>query len=970
MKKLYLLLIAILFCSIISYAQQTPAGMKYQAVARDLSGQVMSDQKIKLEITLYSQQDRKSVKYSETHDITTNKLGLFSITIGEGKSGRGNFKNVPWSSEDIWMQLAIDENGGNKFVTLSDSRLLAVPYAFHAATANAVVRDGKILRGDDSGIPSQVWSLFGNRNTDPANDKLGTTDCADLLIVTNNLERLRILCTGEIEIDSDLDIGNDLNVVNNANIGNDLTVQQNVEINISGGNSIVHGDLDVVDQSSTNLTGTLNVDGTTDLNSSLDVNNASPTNLTGTLNVDGTTDLNSSLDVNNTSPTNLTGTLNVDGTTDLNSSLDVNNASPTNLTGILNVDGTTDLNSSLDVNNASSTNLTGTLNVDGTTDLNSSLDVNNASPTNLTGTLNVDGTTDLNSSLDVNNASPTNLTGTLNVDGTTDLNSSLDVNNASPTNLTGTLNVDGTTDLNSSLDVNNASPTNLTGTLNVDGTTSLTNLTMSGNINITSTTPSTDCETGSIVTDGGLGVAGDVNVGGGVHVKGNGYATGAQENFDDHVVRIEGGNHGIAVKSNFNTPTRNANFMTFFGANGAPLARIEGFRGIGGAGQTQMVSAMIVEGAQSNDSVAVTQTNQSLDQDPAGVPASAEQFFNSDYGFALLTGALEFVYTIVAFVINLVGAVATIGIFGDFDDVYWGAVDMVKSGIMFGGIVLYNELNLGATFESGGADYAEWLEAADQTEQFSFGDVVGLKSGMVSKHFEEAEKYMVISKNPGIVGAMPKTEDKRHYEKVAFMGQVPVKTIGDVKKGQYLLPSVSEPGVAMAVAKEDMKARDYSRIIGIAWDDSDPNRIFNYINTAVGINANDMSMVIENMQVMLNRLQSSMQELNPNFEAVYFDTGDRNMDEQTKHISQSPSFASMINSHSAGKSFNSIEEALVPITKYADSQDLNLAQYPYLLDLVNDPSNEELAEKTLAHYTSVLENLENLFISAQKSRTK
>ena len=76
MKKITLIIIAILFFFISTYAQNIPTGMKYQAVARDLSGNVLAGKDISLKISLYSFQDRQ-IQYSETHLITTNALGIF-----------------------------------------------------------------------------------------------------------------------------------------------------------------------------------------------------------------------------------------------------------------------------------------------------------------------------------------------------------------------------------------------------------------------------------------------------------------------------------------------------------------------------------------------------------------------------------------------------------------------------------------------------------------------------------------------------------------------------------------------------------------------------------------------------------------------------------------------------------------------------------------------------------------------------
>ncbi|MBK7086704.1 MAG: hypothetical protein IPH53_19460 [Flavobacteriales bacterium] len=100
--------------------------------------------------------------------------------------------------------------------------------------------------------------------------------------------------------------------------------------------------------------------------------------------------------------------------------------------------------------------------------------------------------------------------------------------------------------------------------------------------------------------------------------------------------------------------------------------------------------------------------------------------------------------------------------------------------------------NLGVTYESGSADYAEWLERADPAEVMSFGDIVAVKGGRISKNTRAgAERYMVISLKPAVLGNMPGPGKEHLYEKVGFMGQVPVKVIGPVHVGDYILPSGS-----------------------------------------------------------------------------------------------------------------------------------------------------------------------------------
>ena len=102
-----------------------------------------------------------------------------------------------------------------------------------------------------------------------------------------------------------------------------------------------------------------------------------------------------------------------------------------------------------------------------------------------------------------------------------------------------------------------------------------------------------------------------------------------------------------------------------------------------------------------------------------------------------------------------------------------------------------------AAFESGGADYAEWLKKADITERLTYGEV-GSQGGVISKTIADADQYLVITSNPIIVGAMPQKGQEENFEKVALMGQVPILVYGQAKIGDYILPSGQGDGTAIA----------------------------------------------------------------------------------------------------------------------------------------------------------------------------
>jgi cytoskeletal protein CcmA (bactofilin family) len=147
-------------------------------------------------------------------------------------------------------------------------------------------------------------------------------------------------------------------------------------------------------------------------------------------------------------------------------------------------------------NNPSATlDVTGTLHITGATNLDSTLDVIGA--TTLKSTLDVTGATTLKSTLDVSGA--TTLKSTLDVSGATTLKSTLDVT--------------GETKLHSKLTVDD--DTLLKQKLNVNGDTSLdSKLDVDGDVTFNSTTQSSDKDSGALITQGGVGIEKNLNVGG------------------------------------------------------------------------------------------------------------------------------------------------------------------------------------------------------------------------------------------------------------------------------------------------------------------------------------------------------------------------------------------------------------------------------------------------------------------------
>ena len=129
-----ILLLSIGFSMLLISNAQIPQGFNYQAIVRDSEGQPVANQSINIRATLQNQEGTEFF-YRETHTPTTSPAGLITLTIGEGSPIDGIFESIPWSNENIFLKIEV-ENNPEEYLTLGVSKLQSVPYALHAQTAN------------------------------------------------------------------------------------------------------------------------------------------------------------------------------------------------------------------------------------------------------------------------------------------------------------------------------------------------------------------------------------------------------------------------------------------------------------------------------------------------------------------------------------------------------------------------------------------------------------------------------------------------------------------------------------------------------------------------------------------------------------------------------------------------------------------------------------------------------------------
>jgi hypothetical protein len=140
----------------------------------------------------------------------------------------------------------------------------------------------------------------------------------------------------------------------------------------------------------------------------------------------------------------------------------------------------------------------------------------------------------------------------------------------------------------------------------------------------------------------------------------------------------------------------------------------------------------------------------------------------------------------------------------------------------------------GVTYESMAGDYAEWLEKRDPGEALQVGDVVGVYGGEITRQTEGADQVLVVSFKPIVLGNMPAPGREALSEKVAFMGQVPVKVVGPVHRGDYVVASGRHDGTARAVSPAELTAEQLPQVVGRAWADAWIAGV-KYVRVAVGL---------------------------------------------------------------------------------------------------------------------------------------
>lgn len=106
-------------------------GFPFQGIARDANGNILKNESLELKVGLL-EMNASSSDYEETHTITTDPYGVFSLVIGTGTqfsvaNGISEFRDLNFRVGQYWVKVELKE--GSSWIELTTQKLLSVPYA-------------------------------------------------------------------------------------------------------------------------------------------------------------------------------------------------------------------------------------------------------------------------------------------------------------------------------------------------------------------------------------------------------------------------------------------------------------------------------------------------------------------------------------------------------------------------------------------------------------------------------------------------------------------------------------------------------------------------------------------------------------------------------------------------------------------------------------------------------------------------
>lgn len=247
---------------------------------------------------------------------------------------------------------------------------------------------------------------------------------------------------------------------------------------------------------------------------------------------------------------------------------------------------------------------------------------------------------------------------------------------------------------------------------------------------------------------------------------------------------------------------------------------------------------------------------------------------------------------------------------------------------------------IGVEYSSGSGDYAEWLRRQPNERVHQYGEIVGIKGGLVSLNTQDADQVMVVSRRPIVLGNAPQPHQEKYFEKIAFLGQVPVRVLGTVAVGDYIVATGNNDGLGIAVHPSKMQIKDFPKVVGVAWESGKNKSSVNVVKTGIGLNKNDLAPKVEEASQKMDNIIAFLQGKGPlrpdglNANAPAPPTTSPAPTDQLQESAANAEFDAYVDSQA-----DFLKDFYSKLSAQLQKQGLDLSLYPEKQALFNDPVN-------------------------------
>ncbi len=215
-------------CSNTIFAQ-APNLFKYQSIARNSTGLILPNLPVSIRMSIHNLSASGVIVFQETHSVTTNDYGLFTLSIGAGNPLIGTLALVDWSNGAKYIEIEGDLSGGTTYIPFGTSELLSVPYALYSNYSGIAFLPNGISAGNTPFWDGTTW-VINNSNIFNNGEKVGVG-------ISSPLQKLHINGHINIPLDSSYMINNRkvlwINGIGNLFVGNNAGESNTIGFNNS-----------------------------------------------------------------------------------------------------------------------------------------------------------------------------------------------------------------------------------------------------------------------------------------------------------------------------------------------------------------------------------------------------------------------------------------------------------------------------------------------------------------------------------------------------------------------------------------------------------------------------------------------------------------------------------------------------------------------------------------------------------------